>query len=139
RAGGAAAGERLGPSGLHERPRIASAGRVDREAAVLEDPRGPHEQRLPLRRLEELLQGLGEPRAEEAPHVAEQVAGNRLAAELPDDGPQLRLGVEGEGVVDRIDDAVLAEQAVAALAVGVVGDEVEDADGLEALAMRGGL
>ena len=43
--------------------------------------------------------------------------------------------MEGQAVVDGVDQVVGAEEAVAALPVGVVGDEVVDADLLEALAV----
>src|SRR5438445_351613 len=50
---------------------------------------------------------------------------------------EARRGGETQEVL--VDGAVLAEQAVAALAVGVVGDQVEGADALEALVMLGAL
>src|SRR3546814_14265997 len=52
---------------------------------------------------------------------------DRLAAELPDHRAQLELVVEHQAVVDAADAAVEAEEAVAALAVGVVAHEVEGA------------
>src|SRR5262249_61009318 len=62
---------------------------------------------------------------------------NRLAAEVPDDRAELRLGVERQRVVDRVDAAVGAEQAVAGFAIGVVGDEVEETETLKTLDVRG--
>ena len=52
----------------------------------------------------------------------------RLAGEVPDHGPQLVVGVEGEAVVDDPHAVLGVEQAVARLAVGVVGDHVEQRD-----------
>src|ERR671934_1120012 len=51
--------------------------------------------------------------------------GHGFSGELPDHRSQLGQGVEGETVVDPPDMAVFVEQAVAALAVGVVDDPVE--------------
>src|SRR5467141_2559100 len=59
----------------------------------------------------------------------------RIAGEVPDHRAQLGRDVEAEAVVDGPDAAVGAEQAVAALAVGVVGDEIEGADAGEPLAV----
>src|SRR2546428_704393 len=50
---------------------------------------------------------------------------------------QLGLDVEAEPVVDGPDAAVGSEQAVAALAVGVVGDQIERADPGELITVRG--
>ena len=58
----------------------------------------------------------------------DDVGRDRLAAELPDHRAQLEARREAQPVVDGPDPAVEAEQAVAALAVGVVGEEVEGAD-----------
>src|SRR5436309_2902432 len=76
-------------------------------------------------------------RAGEAPEVLEHRGRDRLSAKIPDDRAQLRVDVEAEAVVDAVDLAVRAEQAVAALPVGVVRDEIEEADPLEAAVMRG--
>ena len=73
----------------------------------------------------------GRPASTSALHVVEVRVGHRLAAELPDHRAQLELGVEAQPVVDGPDVAVGVEQAVAALAVRVVGQEVERADALE--------
>src|SRR5207253_2180751 len=58
---------------------------------------------------------------------------------IPDHRAQLGLDVEAEAVVDAVDGAVLGQQAVAALAVGVVGHQVERADALERIVVGGDL
>ena len=60
--------------------------------------------------------------------VAAEVRGQRLAREVPDHGPELVVDVEGQAVVDDPDVVVRVEQAVPGLAVGVVGDHVEEGD-----------
>jgi len=50
---------------------------------------------------------------------------NFLAGEIPYDRSKLWLGMETKAVVYGPDVAVLVEQAMAALAVGIVGDQVE--------------
>ena len=79
----------------------------------------------------------GEGGVEDPAHVVQQRLGNGLAAEGPDHRAQLGLHVEGQAVVDGVDGAVRSEQAVAALAVGVVGEEVEDAHAPEAVVVGG--
>ena len=61
--------------------------------------------------------------------VVEERGGDLFTGELPDDGAELRFAVETQRVVDGPDGAVVPEDAVPALAVGVVGDDVEGADG----------
>src|SRR5262249_7233557 len=56
---------------------------------------------------------------------------DRLSREVPDDGAQLRLSVEAEAIVDRVEAAVAAEQTMPALAVGVVRDQIEGAEARE--------
>ncbi len=60
--------------------------------------------------------------------VVDEPGGKALSGELPDHRAQLRLGVEAQAVVDGPDPAVLAEDAVPALAIGVVGHDIEGAD-----------
>jgi hypothetical protein len=57
------------------------------------------------------------------------VVGDGLTGEVPDHCAELAVAVEGEAVVDGPQPAVVASQAVAALAVGAVGQQVEAADG----------
>ena len=61
----------------------------------------------------------------------DQVGVDGLAGEVPDHRAQLGLLVEREPVVDRPHPVVVARQAVAALAVGAVGQQVEAADGAQ--------
>ena len=71
-------------------------------------------------------------------HGAELAGRQRLAGELPDHGAQLEVGGEAQPVVDR-PDPVAGEQAVAALAVGVVGEDVEHGDRLQLVVQLGPL
>src|SRR6266436_2115108 len=105
------------------------------EAGVVGESLGTNEQGLLLGGGEELGQRRGQPAAHEAIEIVQQSLGNRLAGIIPDYRAQLQLRVKGQAVVDAVDQAVGAEEAVAALPVGVVGDEIEHADLLEALAM----
>ena len=57
--------------------------------------------------------------------LLQERAGDRLPLELPEHGAQLGLLVEGQPVVDAPDVAVAAAQDMPGLAVGVVGEEVE--------------
>src|SRR5438445_3361757 len=132
-------GGRRGPLRLHQGPGIADPARVDREPPALDEGVGPPLERRALGGGQQRGELRGKRRGEEAPHVGEEPSGNRLAAEVPDDGAKLRLHVEAETVVDGVDDALGCQQAVAGLPVGVVGDEVEDADPLETLVVRGAL
>ena len=77
----------------------------------------------------------GRPASSEAAQILQQRRRDRLLAEVPDHGAQLGLRVEGQAVVDRVDPVVRHPEAVAALAVGVVGHQVEEADALERLAV----
>src|SRR5437879_3494739 len=113
------------------------AAGVDREARGGRDLARARPQRLLLGRVQQRGERLRQLRAGEAADVVEHVVRDRLAAEFPDDRAQLRLLVEAQPVVDRVDIAVGAEQAVAALAVRVVSEEVEEADPLEPAVMRG--
>ena len=63
-----------------------------------------------------------------ASDVLDELVRDRLATELPDHRAQLRVDREAQAVVDRVDATVEAEQAVPALAVGVVHEEVEGRD-----------
>ena len=71
--------------------------------------------------------GVGEAVAEAA-HIGEPVVGETGAGVVPDDGAELLMGVEAEAVVDAPEVFVGGAEDVAALAVGVVGDEVEGSD-----------
>src|SRR5262249_40228229 len=117
-------------SALHERPGIAMAAAIDREAFAAGQRRGALAQRLLLILIQERSDLLRQPRARDAPDVGQHLTRDRLAAEVPDDRAELRLDVEAEAVVDAVD-PVRAEQAVAALAIGVVGDEIEETHPLE--------
>src|SRR5574341_2292481 len=61
---------------------------------------------------------------------------NGLAAEFPDDRSQLWLGVKRQTVIDAPDCLVRAFQAMPALSVRVVGDQVEQGDTLKLLGER---
>ena len=76
-------------------------GRVDREAAVLDDPRGPHEQRLPLRRVEELAEGLGEFGGEPIPDDLLRDVRRFLGAGLPAPLQELLEPAEREALLER--------------------------------------
>src|SRR6266446_9176135 len=110
---------------------------VARKPAGLSHRARSREQRVLLAGIDERGQRRWHAGLDETANVGAQAGGNRLAAEIPDDGTQLRLGVERQRVVDRIDAAVGTEQAVTRLAIGVVGDEVEETDALEPLDVRG--
>ena len=56
-----------------------------------------------------------------------------LTGEVPDHRAQLLVAVEAERVVDAPEPVLPVEQQVAALAVGVVRDQVEDGEALELL------
>ena len=51
-----------------------------------------------------------------------------LAGELPDHGPELLVGMEGQAVVNHPEPAGLVQQVVAGLPVRVVGEDVEERD-----------
>src|SRR5262245_3263074 len=106
------------------------AAAVDREAVGRRDGGGAGAQRLLLVRLQQRRDLPGHGSAREAPDVRKHLRGNRRSPELPDDRSKLWLDVKAQAVVDRVD-GVRAEQAVAALAIGVVGDQVEKTDALE--------
>ncbi len=108
----------------------------DRERPARDEPpeparRGPEfgfgEQRTQVFRF---AAGLLQPRGGRL-EVGEQLWRDRLAGPVPDDAAQLLLLVEAEAVVDAPDVPGGVEQAVAALAVGVVGDGIEQAEPLE--------
>ena len=73
----------------------------------------------------------GQAAVEEVGDGVAQVVGDRVAGEVPDDRAHLELDREREAVVDAPDVAVGVDEAVPALAVGVVGDQVEGAHALE--------
>ena len=110
-----------------ERPGVAPAGLVHREApGSYESPgAGPH--CVALERVEQLRERVRQLGAGQRVDGLEQIVRDLLTGELPDHGPQLELAVEHQAVVDAADPSVEPEQAVAALAVGVVADEIEGA------------
>src|SRR5438445_255981 len=124
---------------LHQRPGVAPPAAVDRKPAALDERAGALDHGLALGRRQQLRERRRQRPGGEALEVLQHRRRHRLVAEVPDHRAQLGLDVEAEAVVDGVDGAVLAEQAVAALAVGVVGDQVEGADALEALVMLGAL
>ena len=114
-----------------KRPGVAAAGAVDREAPLARPGRGPRASSASRSKgSSSAARSSGMPASTNRLDVVEQRVGDGLAAELPDHRAQLELGVEAQPVVDapRCCRRRVAEQAVAALAVGVVGDEVERAD-----------
>ena len=76
-------------------------------------------------RVQRLAERALELRAQRRQHL-DGLVGQPLAAPLPQQRAQLVLGREADAVVDALHPAVLARQQVAALAVGVVDDGVED-------------
>ncbi len=60
--------------------------------------------------------------------LVEQGSGDGVAGEVPDHGAQLEGCQEAQPVVDAPDPPVVAAQHVAALAVRVVGDVIEQGD-----------
>ena len=106
----------------------------DREPPVLDEAPRPPAHGLDLGRRQQVGQHPGQG-VVEGREIVDDGAGELLAGELPDDGAQLGLAVEAQPVVDGPDGVVLTEDAVTALAVGVVGDDVEGADGPQALVM----
>src|SRR2546428_248119 len=122
---------------LDGRPGIAVAARVDGKTVGRRESGRAGAQRLLLVGLQQRGERRRQGHTGEAPDVREHLGRDRLSPELPDDRAQLLLDVEAKTVVDGVDPAVRAEQAVAALPVGVVGNEVEEADPLQRAAMRG--
>jgi len=87
-------------------------------------------QRAQLRSRNQLLQVAhpavsGDQLRRELSSIPAEIFGDLLACKLPDDGAQLGKRVKGKPVVDAPDVAVAVEQAVAALAIGIVDDHVE--------------
>ena len=73
---------------------------------------------------------------DEPTQVVAHVVGQRLTGKFPDHRAELGIDVEAQTVVDRPDAPVGTEQAVAALAIGVVGHQIERADAREPVAVR---
>ena len=105
------------------------------EAALVHDGLGAGEEGIAFEGCEEAGEGIGDAGAEELLHVHEVFVGHAFAGEVPDDGAELELGVEAEAVVDGPDVAVGVDEAVPALAVGAVGEQVEDAEPLQLVAV----
>src|SRR2546425_8101113 len=122
---------------LNNRPGVAIGAPFTRESAGLSQPPRPRDEDVALLLVQQLRERGGRPLFHESSQVVAHAVGQRLAREIPDHRAQLGLDVETETVVDGPDAAVGSEQAVAALAVGVVGDQVEDADAREPVAVRG--
>src|SRR5581483_8887131 len=91
------------PAVSYQRPGVAPAGAVDREAPLAHEGAASREERLTLEGVEEAGEVVGDPGLDEAFDVGEQVVGDRFPAELPDHRAQLELGMEAEPVVDRVD------------------------------------
>ena len=85
--------------------------------------------------VEKIGERLGQAVLHEALEILQHGLRKQLAGLVPDDGAELHVGVEGQAVIDGVDQAFGAEEAVAALPVCIVGDEVPDIDLLEALAV----
>src|SRR5438876_1114549 len=119
------------------RPREWIGAPFTRESAGLSQPPRPRDERVALLLVQQLRERGGWPLFHESSQVVAHAVGQRLAREIPDHRPQLGLDVEAEPVVDGPDAAVGSEQAVAALAVGVVGDQIERADPGELITVRG--
>src|SRR5579875_153254 len=112
----------------HERPGVralAAGGR--REGTELEEGACAARERLGLLGAEEAGDGLRHA-ARERLAAGEELARQRLAGEVPHHGAQLGLRVEAQAVVDGVDPSGPVDEQVAALAVGVVGEEVEAGD-----------
>src|SRR5262245_19012961 len=136
--GGPPVGDRITPGSVSDgRPRVALPCPFRGKAPDLREPPRPRQQRCAFRLFEQLRQRRRQARLHEAPEVVAQTVWKRLAGEVPDDGAQLGVGVEAETVVDRPDATVGTEQAVAALAIRVVRDEIEGADTREPVAVGG--
>src|SRR6266536_2505610 len=132
--------ERRG-SGGRERRRSHRGPRIRAPPEGMGEPSRPGQGVGPSRRGIDL--GLGEEGPKLAPdgprsellghpaHVGQQRWRDRLAGEVPDHRADLRLGREAHAVIDHPDSSPGTEEAVPALAVGVVGDHVEGGDGPE--------
>ena len=118
-----------GRPGSDERPRVRpDVGVGAGEHRTLEQPGGPAAERPALGLLEQLPEGgrqaVGDPGGR-----LDDLVGDRLAGEVPHDGPQLRRLVEAQAVVDPPQPTCRrVEEEVAALAVRVVGEQVEAGD-----------
>src|SRR5258706_13526310 len=124
---------------LEQRPGVAHTARVFREAAPARERLAAREDRGPLLRIQQLSDRSRKALVQQPLDGRARGARNGLACKIPDHGAQLGLCVERETVVDRIDQLVGAEQAVPALPVRVVRDEIEQADPHEPLTMLGPL
>src|SRR4029450_9950337 len=80
--------------------------------------------------------GAGGPSLPQTLKIRQQPRRNRLAREVPDDRAELGVLVEDQPVVDGEDAPRRPEEAVPALAVGIVGEEVEEADAAEGVVVR---
>src|SRR5882724_715332 len=122
---------------LNNRPRVTVPATLGRKTAGLSQPPRPRDERVTFLLVQELRKHGGRSLLHEPSQVVTHTVGQRPAGKIPDHRPQLGLDVETEPVVDGPDAAVGPEQAVAALAVGVVGDQIEGADPGELIAVRG--
>src|SRR5229473_3254555 len=91
------------PPRLDQRPGVAQAALVHREVPrAQQSPRAPLERAL-LVGVEQFGERGRQARGEQAAEVLQQRGGDRLLAEVPDHGAQLRLGMKREAVIDRVD------------------------------------
>ena len=122
---------------LNSRPGAVGADAGEREAALRQQAIDAIFEHAHFNRREQGGHGAGvgvvgivEARAEQA-QVCENRFGDGLAGEIPDHGAQLFAGVEGQAVVDAPELPVFINETVAAFAVGIVGDGVEDGHALQ--------
>src|SRR5262249_51673841 len=119
----------------HEWPRVSHAGRVFGKALGGTERAGPREKRCPLLGREQAGERPRQALRGEPPGRGADIFRDRLSREVPDDRAELWLDVEAEAVVDRVEAAVTPEEAVSALAIGVVRDQVEGAQARERVAL----
>src|SRR6202521_911612 len=125
-----------------QRPRIGPArGGLGGPALVSQAARALGE-RANLRARAHLLEArhpalAGGELVREALRIAAQLRRNFLVREFPDDRSELWEGVERQTIVDAPDVTVAVEQAMAALAVRVIDDEVERRHRAEVSGSRG--
>ena len=114
--------------GSDERPGVAAARVVDRERPGDRHLGRPLDERGVLVGADQPVERRRAALVGQPDRTREQVVGHRLPGEVPDHRAQLGLAVERQPVVDRPHAPVVAREAVAALAVGAVGEQVEAAD-----------
>src|SRR5689334_6860118 len=107
-----------------EGPGVAASGRVDREAAARDEGGGAALDRLNLVVVEQRGDVEGDALGNFL-RIGQQALRDGVASELPDHRAQLVVGGEAQTVVDGVHAPVQTEEAVTALAVGVVDQDVE--------------